>query len=958
MTAKVPYPRQLSANETLDTLTHWRSHVRNYFRRDDNLKDFFARTAVWDSSQNNYGFEGDTAAAKADSLEGLLDTIAGFMPGPYLTARLTKQTTSMTTVFEVIWDHYDVSPNPSTFLDFAELCLMKEERYIDLYHRMVYHCEQHLLVRGAQVAGVQVQANEVITHSHKNMIALNWLRALDHNLVNIVKLEKHKELKDGQQLYTMVSDISKNIDEWLKRHGQKPPTRSQESLQIEAQVRNLRFEGYDRAARGTNQGQSRGGYRGNGRGNSYGNGRDGNGRDGNGRDGNGRGYNGGNGRGFNNRSNNSRYPNRQFSNSNRFCPGCNYLAKELHLDVNFRHFPADCTRKQSVLRILRSEEQHLDEEDQGEDEQEYGDDEEQHVDGHQGEQGGKTQNEICNICNKPIDPNCDVCKKPLNEKSSMPLKDKPCLPNILNAVWKSKSPTLKMSLLGHHVTTVIDEGSEISAINFAIVDNLNIHISRTVEAAQTAGSLPLRIRGKTANDIIVCKDINGSKIEWNLGQCLIVDNLGCDILIGEPGKARNNISTIPMSQSIVTLDNMFNKIVLSYEDFNSEQLFQPFSEQKKYAYASNSKTTAVAKVTLTSVHTIYPNQSVYVEVPKQFRGQSEVLVEPAENKEFPGPGIRSIRHGMICLENSTNNIQRIEDDILFFTSVRGLPKILAHDNSRMKFRKIYDLGEKSMKQFEFPHIDLQGDPHMLEKVHIDPNNRLSVEYKASFTDILLSFNDIITEVPGRYNGYYGQVNCALNLTDNPPPSIKPRLPNYSEEKLNIIASIMDDMEKWGVLAKPETLGIVPTHVHPCILVPKEGGKFRLVTDFRSIQAYIKPLPTVMPTVSDAMTALSSADFHIELDFSNYYWQNSIPIQDSEKLAVCHPFGGLRVYTVSPQGLRNSAEWGSEILARMYGDLVKEKKCTRIADQIYVLGNSLTELIVNFKIVHKEQEKPI
>ena len=60
---------------------------------------------------------------------------------------------------------------------------------------------------------------------------------------------------------------------------------------------------------------------------------------------------------------------------------------------------------------------------------------------------------------------------------------------------------------------------------------------------------------------------------------------------------------------------------------------------------------------------------------------------------------------------------------------------------------------------------------------------------------------------------------------------------YRQEKMIILATIMDDMEKWGVLAKPESLGIVPMHVHPCILVPKESGKHRLVTDFRSIQSH-------------------------------------------------------------------------------------------------------------------------
>ena len=255
-----------------------------------------------------------------------------------------------------------------------------------------------------------------------------------------------------------------------------------------------------------------------------------------------------------------------------------------------------------------------------------------------------------------------------------------------------------------------------------------------------------------------------------------------------------------------------------------------------------------------------------------------------------------------------------------------------------------------MEQFQFPHVTSHEPVDIMQSVSLDPDNILAQPYKNMFTDILLSYADILTERPGRYNGAFGQVNCALTLSGNPPPSTKPRIPNYSEEKLNIMADIMDKMENWGVLVKPEKIGVVPTNIHPCILVPKEGGKYRLVTDFRSIQSHIIQLPTVMPTIGDAMTALSSCEYHIELDFSNFYWQNAIPREDSAKLAVYHPYGGLRVYTVCPQGLRNSAEWGSEILARIYGDLVQQKKCTRIADQIYVLGNSLEELMANFKLV--------
>ena len=205
-------------------------------------------------------------------------------------------------------------PNPSTFLDFADLHLAKDECYIDLYYRMLYHTGQHLIKAGTMVAGKQIANDEDLTNSHRNMIALNWLCALDSNLIQIVKLEKHKELKDGQQLFTMVNDVAKNINEWMKRHGNNPQTLSQELVQVETNVRNVRFEGYSSLPRGAGRGQSRGSYN-------------------------------GNSRVFNNRSQNRTFnSNQQYAGPRKFCPGFHYLVQEQHLDVNFRHLPAEFTR--------------------------------------------------------------------------------------------------------------------------------------------------------------------------------------------------------------------------------------------------------------------------------------------------------------------------------------------------------------------------------------------------------------------------------------------------------------------------------------------------------------------------------------------------------------------------------------------------------------------------------------
>ena len=86
--------------------------------------------------------------------------------------------------------------------------------------------------------------------------------------------------------------------------------------------------------------------------------------------------------------------------------------------------------------------------------------------------------------------------------------------------------------------------------------------------------------------------------------------------------------------------------------------------------------------------------------------------------------------------------------------------------------------------------------------------------------------------------------------------------------------------------------------------------------------------------------LGEKRYHIEMDFSNYFWQGGMPIEDIQYLATPHPYGGLRVYCCEPQGIRNASEHGYERLARIYHDLVKNKQVSLIADALYILGGSL------------------
>lgn len=218
---KVPYPRQLTKKETLDSLSHWQTSVKNYFRRFDEYAIFFKRASTWTQGQN-YGFTGEGSEDKADCLDSLLDTIASFLPGPYITHQITKTSTSMQLVWDIIWDHYGVKPSFSSFLDHDLFKYDKEERYIDFYDRIIYHSMNHLCLKdtaGGPSAGGTLAANDVLTLSHRNLIVLDWLRRINPSLPMIVKLEFSKDLKSGRPLASLVKDIAENIDAMLSRNN-------------------------------------------------------------------------------------------------------------------------------------------------------------------------------------------------------------------------------------------------------------------------------------------------------------------------------------------------------------------------------------------------------------------------------------------------------------------------------------------------------------------------------------------------------------------------------------------------------------------------------------------------------------------------------------------------------------------------------------------------------------------
>ena len=149
--------------ETLHSLNHWKTSFRTYYRRDSYFKAFLLPQATWsNSARNNYNQVADmngtnvvrTAADKGEDLRDFLNTLAGYLPFPYLTEKIVDGSTNLQQVWDTIYDHYGVSVTSETLLDYATLKLKVFAaqlnpslfKFLVSFIQYEFHCLQPLLL--------------------------------------------------------------------------------------------------------------------------------------------------------------------------------------------------------------------------------------------------------------------------------------------------------------------------------------------------------------------------------------------------------------------------------------------------------------------------------------------------------------------------------------------------------------------------------------------------------------------------------------------------------------------------------------------------------------------------------------------------------------------------------------------------------------------------------------------
>ena len=484
------------------------------------------------------------ASDRAEDFTDLLNVLSGFLPHSYLTARISKDTKCWQDVWDIIYQHYNCKISGDTLLDFENLKKESDENYLQYYERLLQHTRLHLAPANAEVGTLINNKMDCLTISLMNMVALNWLRKIDPNLIQIIRTEYSTKLKSGTQLAQLVPTIAPNVDNLLSRYSNssvsKVTSEAQEALEEEQddvdEDTSVRFSQTTTRYRGRGQASFSGG-----------------------------GPKGGQGGGSKRFLNNNSGGASGYQQKTIFCSGCRRLAENQGVNIDFRHNPMKCPRKfvlRSIQEGLGEEEESL--EDFGNtdnaNKQNFTDSSLlQNNELHNASEDknaanlnvilsntNKSSNSVTlNIKINPVHESRKILNSANNERSQVSeiksFWDKVSTQvlrieqrrHIWNgSVRKHKSPSVQAIVNKSAPCKItIDEGSEINVVDHRFCLRWKIEFHPTYHSATAAGLSSMKVRGQTAKNVTL--DLLGGTITWNLGKCIVVENLGVHLLVGE-----------------------------------------------------------------------------------------------------------------------------------------------------------------------------------------------------------------------------------------------------------------------------------------------------------------------------------------------------------------------------------------------------------------------------------------
>ena len=499
--------------------------------------------------------------------------------------------------------------------------------------------------------------------------------------------------------------------------------------------------------------------------------------------------------------------------------------------------------------------------------------------------------------------------------------------HIVNRVTLSSSPVLPLQHRGKDYNLTIDTGGTCSILDDKTADAMGCEIHPTSQRAKMAdGGTELDVIGETTVEL---HRPGESKVyTLNALVCRVFDHC---ILAGMPFLESNDVGVRPALHQIL----IEGKPKVTYKPQTSAGRVRRVSN---YTIHSSARTV------------LLPGESTVHKLPESLGVNMSVAVEPridsshnrSSSELFPKPQVYDVKDGTVKLENTTSEPVLIKkhEQICIVQSPVCQEDVQSSLASAVVVESSPGVSVCHSKSVAYS-----------TPAKICPDGEYSPEQVADFTSLVRDYDELFNPQVGTYNGKAGELYVEVNMGPSPPPQHKGRTPFYGRSNMNELDDKFDELLEKKVLARPQDVGVNVEIVNPSFLVRKSNSTDkRLVTDFGQISGYCRPTPTKMPNVDDTLRQIAAWSHLGKTDFSTSYYQLLLRQSSQKYCGVVSPTKGVLVYTRGCMGLPGTEVALEELTSLLFGKLVRQGKVAKLADDLFVGGNSPQELRDNLEEV--------
>ena len=515
---------------------------------------------------------------------------------------------------------------------------------------------------------------------------------------------------------------------------------------------------------------------------------------------------------------------------------------------------------------------------------------------------------------EPLDESSDLVAPPVQSEEPAALR-----------VSIVQSPVLNTFYHEQPVQLTLDTGATSNMVRASSAKLYGFPITPASQMARQAdGVTPMDVIGE-----VHCSLTRG---HWTFElDALVVRQLDVDILAGNPFMVRNDIGVRPAKRQI----EIGGTEIISYSA-PSRHTRQPSVRRTQSFLLRNPNRTVVL-----------PGEYVQFSTPSDADADTLWALEPRldcpsnmprkpEDAWPPPQQIQSVDH-VVRISNLTDSPILLKSGEQVCQVRHILPVEISTPTSPPTTSRAASPSPAICKPFS-------------PRVVVDPDGCLDQDTRDKFIALNLEFDDVFNPSISKYNGASGKIEAVVNIGPTLPPQRKGRLPQYNRNTLEELQDKFDELEAAGVFAKPEQVNVHIEYLNTSFLVKKPNGGSRLVTSFGEVAQYSKPQPSLMPNVDSVLREIGKWKFMVITDLLKSFYQIPLANSSMKYCGVATPFKGIRVYTRSAMGMPGSETCLEELMSRVLGDLIQEGCVAKIADDLYVGGNSPIEVLDNWRRV--------